>query len=164
LEIIGFWIKNDRLIDLEDYLNKRDWNLLVVDSAGGDFISPLQLQKALFLIGKNISPRIGSDFYDFKPYNYGPFSLDIYKDIESLISDGDCKAHSKTGQSWTEFHITEQGRKKAEALYAQLPQRDLEYVRELVSWINKLTFKQLLGYIYKNYPEFATKSIFKFNQ
>ena len=35
--------------------------------------SPVQVQKLIFLIDRNIPREVGGPHFDFQPYNYGPF-------------------------------------------------------------------------------------------
>lgn len=43
------------------------------------------LMKVLFLIKQEYNP---DKFYSFHPYLYGPFSIEVYKDIEYLMNEG----------------------------------------------------------------------------
>ena len=57
--------------------------LLVLDAAGGEPFSPVQLQKSLFLVTKARIPHLPDDGYEFEPYHYGPFSQQIYEDLST---------------------------------------------------------------------------------
>ena len=70
-------------------LQRKDWTLLAIALAGGLPLSPAQLQKAVFLFGEQMPKDVlPEDFYDFQPYNYGPFCRDVYTDAEELAAEG----------------------------------------------------------------------------
>jgi len=50
-----------------------------------EILSPIQIMKSMFLLSKENEIK---DFYRFHPYLYGPCSLEVYKDIDSLVRDG----------------------------------------------------------------------------
>ncbi len=71
-------------------MTPKDWTLLVIASARGKEVSPVQLQKTLFLIGKNLTPaqRRSATFYNFRAYDYGPFDRTIYDHADELRNEG----------------------------------------------------------------------------
>ena len=68
-------------------IEKKEWLLLAISFSEG-YLSPAQLQKSLFLLKQKKKKSVGKGFYNFIPYNYGPFCKEIYSDAESLVSDG----------------------------------------------------------------------------
>ena len=42
----------------------------------------------MFLIDENIAGALGGKLFDFKPYNYGRFDAEIYRELDHLASDG----------------------------------------------------------------------------
>jgi uncharacterized protein YwgA len=71
-------------------MTPKDWTLLVIAAADPKPLQPVQLQKSLFLLGRNLSPEQlqVKEFYDFQPYDYGPFCSDIYSNAEKLSDEG----------------------------------------------------------------------------
>jgi uncharacterized protein len=68
---------------------RKDWLLVALSESADGYLSPVQIQKALFLFRKGAEGRFdSSQFYDFAPYHYGPFSPDIYYDLEELEKRG----------------------------------------------------------------------------
>src|SRR5439155_6656754 len=51
------------------------WVLLALLAAEGHSLTPVQLQKCLFLLGSRRPKDVGRDFYHFRPYDYGPFDV-----------------------------------------------------------------------------------------
>ena len=72
-------------------MTRQDWLLLVLAAADGKPLSPLQLQKSLFLVGYDLARLVGSDFYTFRPFDYGPFDAAVYRDAWDAIG-GDLRA------------------------------------------------------------------------
>ena len=142
-------------------MDRIDWNLLVVSSAGGAELSPVQLQKALFIIGDAVPGVSEGDFYAFEPYNYGPFSKAIYADVKLLAEQGLVEVSSSPERGWSCYRATPEGLEKARELSAAMDVSISTYVEKIVEWIRNLTFEQLLAYLYSHYPDYAKNSIFK---
>lgn len=100
--------------------------------------------------------------YQFVPYNYGPMSKQIYKDLEGLERNGLVEAVPVEGQSWARYTATEQGATRARKLLEQEPSeasaRRLYAIKQEVA---SKSFSALLDDVYDRYPAYAEKSIFK---
>ena len=100
--------------------------------------------------------------YHFVPYNYGPMSKRIYKDLEQLESSGLVEAIPVEGQSWARYVATGEGSTKARALLEQepseAPARRLHAIKQEVA---TKTFSAILDDVYDRYPDYAAKSIFR---
>ena len=142
-------------------MEKMEWNLIVIAAAKGQLLTPVQLQKALFIVGENVPSVYKRDYYHFKAYNYGPFSKEVYSDAESLAATGDVAIATAPGQAWSNYRATHQGSKRAEQLRKELSKSERDYIDRIVMWIRGLSFRQLLAFIYKQYPNYAKKSMFK---
>jgi hypothetical protein len=144
-------------------LTPRDWTLLVINAAKQGSLEPVQLQKALFLVSRNVNPSqlLAERFYDFSAYDYGPFCGEIYTDAEALERDGLVLIQRPPITRYKLFSITEAGQRRAEELRAKIPERTLDYVERVVAWTRGLTFNQLVSAIYKAYPEMKENSVFQ---
>lgn len=142
-------------------MKKIEWNLMVIAAASGESLTPVQLQKVLFIVGENVPSVNRRNYYRFKPYNYGPFSKEVYSDAEDLVASGDVAIVQPPGQAWNNYRITPQGLERAERLREQLHESERSYIDRIVKWVRGLTFRQLLAFIYKQYPDYAKKSMFK---
>jgi len=140
-------------------MTKKDWVLLLINFAGEKGLSPLKLQKSVFLLSKNLHEDLSKDFYNFIPYNYGPFSKEIYTDIDILDSEGLIKILEFKDRKWPEYHITSKGVKKSEKLILHLDDKTKKYLEKLVNWVNSLSFLELIHIIYSNYPEYKANSV-----
>ena len=141
-------------------MNKENWNLLAISLGGDEGLTPAQLQKVLFLMGKAY-PKTLNEFYNFKPYNYGPFDKQIYLDAEALASEGLIETISKNGNTWPYYCISEKGLEFAKALADSEDQRPISYLTKIVKWAQSLTFGQLISSIYEKYPEYKVNSVFR---
>lgn len=136
----------------------QNWTLLVVSSAGDAGLTPVQLQKSLFLIGQALSLK---KYYNFTPYSYGPFDGEIYKDAENLETKGYLVISYNNNRSFPTYIITQMGSEFATSLKSQIDKKKSAFVGKLVGYVKSLSFRQLLKIIYNNYPQYAVNSIFR---
>lgn len=141
-------------------MERNAWILLALSCVGDEDLSPVQLQKSLFLLKENKPFAVGKRFYDFIPYNYGPFSRDIYIDAEKLIEDGLIRFTRVLGRRWMSYSLTGGGKEYVKGFIDDVSKKDLRYLYEIVSWIRKLTFRQLISVIYSKYPKYKVNSVF----
>lgn len=140
-------------------IEKKEWLLLAI-SFSEDYLSPAQLQKSLFLLKQKKPGSVSEDFYNFIPYNYGPFCKEIYSDAESLVSEGLVKFGHPVGERWQGYTITEIGKECVKKFENSVSKEDRDYLAEVVTWARSLSFKQLLSAIYKEYPAYKVNSVF----
>lgn len=138
-----------------------------------------KLCKLLFLLGKEgNAARYIPDYYAHVAYNFGPFEEAIYKDLEALKAKGvieESKAPRQKRQHDEEideglypekvdaiYRLTPEGRKEiAEALVKAANAKDptiLANIREIGRKYGRLSLRQLLKYVYRQYPDSAKNS------
>ncbi len=139
-------------------LKREEWALLAIAAADGAPLEPVQLQKALFLLGKEMPKAVGRDYYRFSPYNYGPFDQLVYADAEALAKRG--LVTIDTPRRWAEYAATPEGIQAAKGLAAQVVDA-WDYLRKVVAWARSLTFQQLVRAIYAAYPDQRVNSVFR---
>lgn len=139
-------------------LDRRDWNLLVIASAK-EPLSPVQLQKSLFLVGEQLKAKV-SDYYNFEPYHYGPFDRSVYDDTADLALAGLVKPVPGRGR-WNEYSITAKGLQQAKHVRASVGDQTADFVGVLVEWVQSQTFASLLRSVYASYPKFKVNSVFQ---
>lgn len=105
-------------------------------------ITKTYLDKLLFLLKKETNIGELVNFYNFFPYNYGPFSNQFYFDLSDLQSKGqiDAELNLKT----SDFEV--------ESL---LKAQEKESVKKITS---KYSAEEIMDYVYANYPEYTKKS------
>jgi uncharacterized protein YwgA len=141
-------------------LTAKDWTLLAIASARGRPLTPVQLQKSLFLLGKALPSAVGPDFYVFEAYNYGPFNRQVYADAEELEGAGFVALVPHAGGDWQDYAVTQAGTRRASQLNAKAPANAGDYLVKLVQWASGQTFPELVRWVYANYPEYKKNSVF----
>lgn len=143
-------------------LEKRDWTMLAIALADGNQLSPVQLQKSLFLfkerLPKAVLPR---KFYKFIPYNYGPFCREVYSDARSLEEQALVMVTDSLELRIRQYAATPAGIRKGKSIADTLPQEVVNHGREIVRWTTAQSFKGLVSAIYREYPKYMANSIFK---
>jgi len=136
-------------------MEKHDWLLLAI----GDKIEPIQLQKTLFKFAKE-SGAPEQELYTFIPYNWGPCSLEIYDDLGQLRDEG-LVEFVPSGRGWNFYHLTKTGVEKADKLRKEAKHTFLKKLEAARSYVTSRDFETLLSDVYKEYPDFASESLFE---
>lgn len=135
--------------------------LLIALAAGEKFEhTPVQIQKLMFLVERNVGNRIGGPFFEFKPYDYGPFDSSIYELLRQLEADGLASA-SVTNRGWSKYSLSDAGLSRAVELSAKMDASVMNYIKEVSKFVRTLSFADLVSSIYKAYPEMKANSVFK---
>src|SRR5258705_12332099 len=93
--------------------SRDEFLLLALASASDGRLTPVQIQKAMFLLKQEAGQFVGPDFYEFVPYNYGPFNSSIYDDLNTLAAEGLVTVDQSQGRSWAMNTITGTCQQKA---------------------------------------------------
>ena len=143
-------------------MENRDFVLLAVAAGESKALTPVQLQKSLFLIKEGLSKAGAAEMpsYDFEPYLYGPFDIDVYKDAELLHEEGTVLRFRSRSGSLVETMVTPTGLAQARSLEEGLPAHVVAWLHETVAWVQSQSFRELVGSIYKQYPEYRKDSVF----
>ena len=142
-------------------MRRKDVLLVLLSTRNGKAFSPVQIQKALFLLTEKVPEIFGTNpKYKFKPYDYGPFSKEIYDDLDGLSTEGLITISRQPGKHWKTFTIAENGRPQAETLMQSLSERHHNYISEVAKFVSKHSFTDLVSAIYREYPEMRANSIF----
>jgi uncharacterized protein YwgA len=182
--------------------NRKDILLLLLYSPGiSKFVNePIEgktrLVKMLFLFKIEVLPhfrrntKITEDnFYEFFPWDFGPFSAQVYDDIaffmlrdfvESSASEGDGLPESaaewekwlqESGSRVTDddideyeeelFRLTESGIKFTKNLYDTLSSTQKQLLIEFKARLVQAPLRAILKYVYTKYPESAQRSKIK---
>lgn len=142
-----------------------------------------KVQKLLFLIEEetNFGHTYRDEItLDFEGYKMGPFSPEVYDEIEFLINLGAIKKEEieetatdsyeikeydqeegSEGLSGKKFKITDKGEKIARKLLDVVDEKQVQELEEKVEKYNTMSLMQLLEYVYSEYPEMTTESEIK---
>jgi hypothetical protein len=142
-------------------MDRRDLVLAILGAADGAPYSPAQLQKAVFLVDRNL-PGVVSEGpkFDFSPYDYGPFDRAVYGEAEQLSLAGLAEVRQSGNSRYRSYAITENGKDRASAVLDQLNGATADYIRRVSAWVRSLDFATLVKSIYNEYPEMRANSIF----
>ena len=133
--------------------------ILAAMAGGGPGASffPVQLQKLLFLIDREIPDLVNGPHFRFIPYHYGPFAEGIYIEINALIRTGEVGVEN--ADRYPQCSLTDAGRRAGAQALSGLPEAAARYMRDAAGWVRSLTFQQLLTAIYAYCPEMAVNSV-----
>jgi hypothetical protein len=140
-------------------LRPRDWLLLLFDGAAQP-LDRVRIQKSLFLFAER-SKASSSEKYAFVPYHYGPFSFDIYPDLDRLVAQGLLRLEVETTSTSPRYALTGAGVSAVEELRPAAPPERLALLHSLREWVTERSFRALLNDLYRLYPLYAVNSIFQ---
>ena len=138
------------------------WTLLAIAAAGPRGLTPVQLQKTLFVLGEFFPKEVGDNYYGFIPHYYGPFCQGIYSDAEQYAEQGLVLISSRSRTKNRIYKITAEGVTEAEEVEKDAPEDALGYLKEFVSWVQEMSFQDLLRAIYDKFPQYKEHSVFRF--
>ncbi|MCX5809505.1 MAG: hypothetical protein NTX36_09070 [Proteobacteria bacterium] len=143
-------------------MDRKQIILASMSTGNCDLYSPVQVQKLFFLIDKNITGAInnGSPFFNFEPYNYGPFDKTVYTTLEELAEEGFIEMVSQ--ETWTSYKLSNKGQKAGEEILNSIASPVQEYIKNVSQFVRKLSFSELIRSIYKAYPEMKVNSAFQY--
>lgn len=135
--------------------------ILAVLASGGQNATflPVQVQKLFFLIDREVPQRVGGPFFDFAPYDYGPFDSAVYDELDRMKSSG--IVFIDTTGRYRRYSLTDDGFQKGSATLHRLPADIQTFFTGLTAWVRKLDFQQLVAAIYNKYPDMKVNSIFR---
>jgi len=141
-------------------MTKKDLLLIALAAGEKSEYTPVQIQKLMFLIEKNVGNRIDAPHFEFKPYDYGPFDSSIYELLRELESD-ELASASMTYRGWKKHSLTDAGIVMAAELSKSIDATVISYIKEVSKFVRTLSFVDLVSSIYKAYPEMKVNSVFK---
>jgi hypothetical protein len=143
-------------------MNRRDLVLAVLAASGGRPYTPVQIQKALFLISRNTGHVIDEgEGFNFQPYDYGPFDKAVYTEAEGLMADGRAEIAPSGFGSWSTYAASDVGVVRGRQLLNDLRPETRDYILGVCEWVRRLSFNSLVKSIYDAYPEMRARSIFR---
>ena len=134
--------------------------LAAMSPAGGGQYSPVQIQKLLFLIDRELSDLVGGQHFAFQPYHYGPYDKRVYAMLEELAAQG----HVTIGDQLIgcrSYALTPQGLESGRKALGDLEFRAQNFIERASKFVRENTFSDLVRAIYKAYPEMQENSVFQ---
>jgi uncharacterized protein YwgA len=118
-----------------------------------------QIQKLAFLTQKET--KLGES-YHFVPWKFGPFSKDVWKDLDRLVSEGTVIEIPQGGKDKTVgymYALTKDGaRLVSDSILSRLDEGMLEQIKTIIENYSQKSLSELLTYVYERYPEYTEKS------
>jgi len=182
--------------------NRKDVLLLLLYSPGNaiepnePIVGKTRFVKMIFLFKKEALPhfRRGTEiseetFYEFFPWTFGPFSTQVYDDLNffmlrnfvqsSLTAEESLPESAAEWEEWLirtgvaeprdeldsyeeeEFALTQKGVAFAALLYSSLSPSQQKLLRDFKARLQKAPLRAMLKYVYEKYPEFTIRSKIK---
>ena len=123
-------------------VSRDDWTLVSIASSLRG-LTPVQLQRSLYLLGTAFANELGPDFYRFRSINAGHFCGQIYTDADALAKQGLVLIEVSEEQGWQHYSATSAGIQRAKALEERLSAPALRYLHRVVEWARSRSVDQL---------------------
>lgn len=117
--------------------------ILAIIQRFGDSLSKMDLQKLLFLFNQNNNTKV----FDFVPYRYGCYSFLANQDLSTMTKYNQI---SLVDNKWSKQDKID--------YILQLKPDDRFRLLKLYNQFNSLKDKELVKYVYENYPYYAINS------
>ena len=137
----------------EQVATRKDILIAIVAAAGEKGLDPAQLHKSVFLVGEKFQGSLPENFYQFKPYDYGPLAVDVYQDIEACCNERSVNVRADADNRLN-YRVGEQKK-------CALPDPLLLGISRIVAWVTSMSFDELIRAIYYRYPEQQENSKFR---
>jgi hypothetical protein len=155
-----FYVDSSNSADNRTFMNRSNAILAILASANGRTLSPVQLQKAAFLLDRNGLLSEGAGFH-FEPYDYGPFDKSVYDEAETLRIAGLAEIGPAPFGRWKVYSATQAGIEQGQQVLAGLTEQRRNYVQKVTEWVRAQSFSSLVKSIYQQYPEMRVNSVFQ---
>jgi hypothetical protein len=146
-------------------MDSASWLLLflcapILDGKHPRSLEPLRIMKGMFLATRRAEGNL-SQAYQFRAYDYGPFTPEIYRDLDDLVTAGFVAEAAVPGRSWRTYRPTVEGLAWASRSFEQVDGDTRAVLSDAYSFVTSRGFLQLLRDIYAEFPEYAVKSVVK---
>ena len=125
----------------------------------GALFGPAQIQKLMFLIDAELAGNIGGPFFEFLPYDYGPFDSAVYSAVNRLKLEG--LLATDLTERYRRYFLTGPGHEAGQQHLNQLDEGARDFIARAARWVREVSFSQLVSAIYERYPEMKENSIFR---
>jgi uncharacterized protein (DUF488 family) len=115
-------------------------------------LSPTVFVKLVFLLRQETELAKDRSFYDFVPYNFGPFSFTLYWEVGSLRQNGYVTTEEDR------IALCGRTRSLAEKEAEDLPSSIRTAVAEVLGRYGRMDQRALIRDVYTRYPWYATRS------
>ncbi|MBX7135862.1 MAG: hypothetical protein K1X67_24605 [Fimbriimonadaceae bacterium] len=138
--------------------NRSAWTRIALGLARGRSLTPVQLQKTVFLLQELVPNLVRADQYQFKPYKYGPFTVEVYKDAEQLADTG-LATLAQDPSGYILYSASPKLVDAVEVTLGEAPNDIREFAERLASWTREQSFLQLVRAVYERFPAYRVNSV-----
>ena len=138
-----------KILDDNDELQK--FLILLADANNEPIMGRTKLQKMMFLLSDKIDEIKEQSSYDAD--NYGPYSE---------VVDEESRYLEQIGVFFTspgEIYLTKEGKEIAKEIAKKENKKILHVLSEYKKFLNDLSNKELLAYVYSAYPDMTEESV-----
>jgi uncharacterized protein len=148
--------------DRKRAMTRREVLLAILAASQGRPYTPVQIQKATFLVTRNFTDLVNAgQSFDFVPYDYGPFDQNVYSEAEALWRGGEVEITRREGANWNQYAASDSGIERGNHILHGMQERQREYITRVSRWVRALSFEDLVRSIYVQYPEMRANSVFR---
>ncbi|MDR3449413.1 MAG: hypothetical protein P4M15_06665 [Alphaproteobacteria bacterium] len=162
LRQIRFFASSGKESGRKKSMTRSEVLLAILAASNGRPYTPVQIQKAVFLVTKNLPNLVtqGANF-GFEPYDYGPFDQSVYAEAEALSQAGAAEITRQEGTRWNRYAASDRGLERGAHILDSLRNRERDYIKKVSAWVRAQTFESLVKSIYDQYPEMRVNSVFR---
>ena len=143
-------------------LDERSLILGVLRNTNGRSLTPVKVQKLFFLVDRKLAEELGGPYFDYQPYDYGPFDQSVYATMTRLEKEGLVAINYSDPWGPRTYSLTDAGQIEAESVWnSAIPDSAKSLLKSLVQFVSVQTFAGLVRSIYREYPEMKAKSVFR---
>jgi len=128
-------------------LNRQKSLLYMIEQAGRP-VTHLEMTKWAFLLAHEMPSRGGTAFYQFLPYQRGPFSFCLYREVDGLVHDGYLADEDKA------WRVVED----VERATGDLPHLVRDDAARVVQRFRDKDSASLTDYVYERFPWYTVNS------
>ena len=124
----------------------RQKTLLFMLRTANRSVQRMELTKWCFLLRHEYASQGGNAFYDFVPYQYGPFSFSLYQEADKLCGNGYLTSTSDNAWGLADFPI---------------PAPPANVQKDILALLGRFSGRpldSLADYVYKRFPAFTVNS------
>jgi uncharacterized protein len=145
--------------DILNHMEREEIVLAALAPGRRHLFTPVQVQKLMFLIDREIPTHVGGPHFHFEPYHYGPFDGHVYRVLAKLASIGlvtiDESYPPRT------YALTPDGLERGLEILNNLRPEVKAFVEQVCAFVRTNSFSSLVSAIYKAYPDMRVNSVFQ---
>ena len=140
-------------------MTREELILAAMVPGGGYRYTPVQMQKLLFLIDRQIPGQVGGPHFHFEPYHYGPFDRSVYHELDHLAVRGLVAVEYNV--SLRTFALTSEGAARGSTALSMVLPDVQDFIVRASNFVRAQSFSSLVSAIYKAFPDMRVNSVFQ---